>query len=250
MGRTISNPASALGEAVGRLIETDLSEAVRSVAEMFGHSVRPMALRNHLGNRHQIDTVVSDDEGRPIILLEHKYLRYKKHNWDKGSRLCIAHYSLRRSFPSIRKSIGVLAGEWTDSSLKFIQSFGVETYRIPFEHVADVLEGHGIAFRWEEKDALTPRKSWEDFCRLSGEKLGEMASELTEPIRSAVQKSVEVTLRSGPDIPKRVEDVELSIRTSEGEYLVYSFGSISDAIQHLLTFLRDVEDLRRILPIR
>jgi len=236
-----------LGEAIGKLIEADLAAAVREVAESFNHSVRSMTIRNHLGNKHQIDTVVSDSEAKPVILIEPKYLRYKKHNWDKGSRLCIAHYSLRRTYPSVRKSIGVLAGEWTDASLRFIQSFGVETHRISFNHIADVLEQYAIPFRWDEKDTRTPAKAWRRFCQLSEEGPEEIAAAITDPVREAVRQSVETTLRSDPNAPKRVEVVELSIRTSEGEHLVYSFDSVSEAIQRLLTFVRDIEDLRRIL---
>jgi len=247
MARGVRHPGSALGEAIGKLIEADLGAVIQRVAAPFGHSVAPRALRNHLGNKHRIDIVVSDTEDNPIILVEPKYLRYKKHNWDKGSRLCIAHYSLRRTYPSIRKSIGVLAGEWTDASLRFIQSFGVETYRIPFDYIADILGQYGIVFRWDEKDIQTPMKAWQRFCQLSEEEREEIAATITSPVRQAIRQSVETTLHSDPNAPKRVEAVELSIKTSEGEYLVYSFESVSEAIQRLLAFVKDVEDLRRIL---
>lgn len=247
MERRVTNPGSALGEAVGKLIEANLAAAIREVVESLGHSVRSMTLRNHLGNKHQIDIVVSDSKANPVILIEPKYLRYKKHNWDKGSRLCIAHYSLRRTYPSIRKSIGILAGEWTDASVRFIQSFGVETYRIPFNQIADVLERYKIPFRWDEKDTQTPGKAWQQFCKLSEEERQEIAAAITNPVRQAVVHSVETTLRSDPNAPKRVEAVELSIRTSEGEHLVYSFDSVSEAIQRLFAFVKDIEDLRHIL---
>lgn len=184
MERKVRHPGSALGEAIGKLIEVDLAAA---------------------------------------------------------------HYSLRRTYPSIRKSIGVLAGEWTDASLRFIQSFGVETHRIPFNHIADVLEQFEIPFRWDEKDTRTPAKAWQRFCQLAEDEQERIAATITNPVRHAVRQSVETTLRSDPNAPKRVEAVELSIRTSEGEHLVYSFDSVSEAIQRLFTFVKDVEDLRRIL---
>jgi len=86
----VTNPGSAVGEAIGKLIEADLTAAVREIAEPLNHSVKSRTLRNHLRNQHQIDIVVSDPASQPVILIEPKYLRYKKHNWDKGSRLCIA----------------------------------------------------------------------------------------------------------------------------------------------------------------
>jgi len=39
----------------------------------------------------------------------------------------------------------------------------------------------------------------------------------------------------------------MSIRTSEGEHLFYSFDSVSEAMQCLLAFVKDIEDLRRVL---
>ncbi len=245
MNREVTNPG-AVGEAIGKLIEADLASAVRTVAESLNYSVQPRTLRNHLRNQHQIDIVVSDSTAQPVILIEPKYLRYKKHNWDKGSRLCIAHYSLRRTFPSIRKSIGVLAGEWTDASVQFIQSFGVETHRISFDHIADVLEQHGIPFRWDEKDTRTPKEAWQQFSRLAEAEREEIAAAITAPVRQTVIRSVETTLRSDPGAPRRVETVELAIKTSEGEYLVYSFTSVSEAIRRLLTFVTDVENLQHI----
>jgi len=242
MSQQVTNPGSAVGEAIGKLIEADLAAVIQTVAEPFNHSVESRTLRNHLRNQHQ-----SDRASQPVILIEPKYLRYKKHNWDKGSRLCIAHYSLRRTYPSIRKSIGVLAGEWTDASVRFIQSFGVETYRIPFDHIADTLEQYDIPFRWDEKDTQTPKEAWRRFGRLSTEEQKAMAAALTSPVRHLVAHSVETTLRSDPNAPRRVETVELSIKTSEGEYLVYSFNSVSEAIRRLLTFVTDVEDLQRTL---
>ncbi len=247
MSREVTNPGSAVGEAIGKLIEADLASAIRRVAESLNYSVQPRTLRNHLRNQHQIDIVVSDRASQPVILIEPKYLRYKKHNWDKGSRLCIAHYSLRRTYPSIRKSIGILAGEWTDASVQFIQSFGVETYRIPFDHIASVLEQHGIPFRWDEKDTQTPKEAWQQFVCLSAEERYEMATAITEPVRHLVIRSVETTLRSDPNAPRRVETVELSIKTSEGEHLVYSFHSVPEAIRRLLTFVTDVEDLKQMM---
>jgi len=247
MGGIVTNPGSALGEEVGKLIELDLCAAVRAVAEPLKHSVASMRLANHLGSSHQIDAVVKDQEDNPVILIEPKYLRYRKHNWDKGSRLCIGHYRLRRTFPSIRKSIGILAGEWTIPSVEFMQSFAIETHRIPFEHISEVVERHKIPFRWHEKDTQTPALGWRLYTQLSAEDREQLAREVTSPVRQAVMESVGRTLRWDPQAPKRVETVELSVRTSEGEHIFRSFGTISAAIEYLLPFLKDVEDLRRML---
>ena len=243
MTKNVRHPGSALGEAVGKLIEADLIRAAREVATPPGFSVLSTSLRNHMGNRHQIDGVVTDKEDNPVILIEPKYLRYKKHNWDKGSRLCIAHYSLRRTYRSIRKSIGVLAGRWTDNSIEFIQSFGVEVHRISFAHLVEVLAQHQITFQWGEKDMETPEQAWLQFCQLGEETHQDIARALTVPVRDAVQESLRTTLEWDPSSPRRVEAVELSIRTAEGEHLLYSFDKVSEAIQRLVDFVKDSDDV-------
>jgi len=120
-------------------------------------------------------------------------------------------------------------------------------HRVRGIFVQSPVEKHGIPFRWDEKDTQTPKKAWQQFCRLSAEEKKEIAAAITAPVRQPVIHSVEATLRSDPNAPRRVETVELSIRTSEGEHLVYSFNSVSEAIRRLLAFVTDVEDLQRTL---
>ena len=246
-GRRVANPGSAIGEAIGKLIEADLAKAITQVAESLGCGVRSFSMQNHMQSKHQIDIVVGDRAGKPIILVEPKYLRYTKHNWDKGSRLCTAHYRLRRTYPSIRKSIGILAGSWTQGSIAFIQSFGVETHRIPFDHIADVMEQYGVPFRWEEDDKTTPGEAWQAYCQLTDSATKQIAIALTEPVRQAVVKSVDKTLRSDPDAPKRIERIEVSVQTTDGEYLVYNYRSAPDAIRGLAAFIADVDDFRGLM---
>ena len=84
----VSNAASALGEAVGRLIEEAIVEGLSEVVEAHGHTIRPARLTNGSDNAYQIDAVVFDPAGNPVIIIDPKYIRYTKHNRDKGSWLC------------------------------------------------------------------------------------------------------------------------------------------------------------------
>lgn len=97
----VANPASALGEAVGKLIERNVTQAIRNMAAPLGYSVGPERMTNGEGNRFQIDCLVKDASGRPVVIADPKYLRYTKHNRDKGSWLCVAHHNLRKAYPSI-----------------------------------------------------------------------------------------------------------------------------------------------------
>ncbi|MBI4332849.1 MAG: hypothetical protein HY673_16395 [Chloroflexi bacterium] len=106
----VSNPAAALGEAVGKLIEKHITAAVASSVAAMGYTAGPKRLKNGSGNVYQIDCVVASEDGSPIVIVDPKYIRYKKHNRDKGSWLCVAHYNLRKSHPTIRKSVAILSG--------------------------------------------------------------------------------------------------------------------------------------------
>ena len=158
--RSVKHAGSALGEAIGKLIQEGVFEMVQEVAHKHGFRATSRRLRNSMDNLHEVDIVVEDVQEEPVILIEPKYLRYTKHNWDKGSRLCIAHYLLRRNYPTVRKSICVLAGNWTEQAKQFIHSFGIETYEIPFDTIVTALQGHGVEFEWHEQDRDAPVIAW------------------------------------------------------------------------------------------
>ncbi len=176
----ISNPAAALGQQVGQFFEDELVRSLRPLIEDHGYSIGPEKLRNGTGNMYQIDAVIRDSEGMPVILIDPKYIRYTKHNRDKGSWLCTAHYNLRKTYPSIRKTIAVLAGRWSETSLALIRSFGVEVVLLDFDHLVSALKGSGIEFEWGEKDRDTPRQSLEKFTNL------------TMPDRAALAQNLDV----------------------------------------------------------
>lgn len=139
--KIIANPGSTLGEALGALIEGEVNRLTRPIAEEYGcvyvTAGRPnprtgqptkLLLKDSSGNEYNIDAVIANQRMQPLVLIESKYIRYKKHNRDKGSWICTAHYSLRRSFPTIRKSIAVLAGSWSRSSKAMLNSFDINLF--------------------------------------------------------------------------------------------------------------------------
>ena len=162
--RQVSNPSSALGEAVGKVFETAVIECLRDVVETRGYDIRPARLTNGTGNTYQIDAVIFDNDENPIIIIEPKYIRYTKHNRDKGSWLCTAHYNLRKTFPTIRKSIAVLGGRWSNPSQALMRSFGVQLFEVPFAKFTEILQQKGVEFDWPERGAgEQPRQAWEAY---------------------------------------------------------------------------------------
>lgn len=152
----MANPASALGEAIGKSVEREIQSIIRRAVFPYGLRVDTggprkekrkgvkLLLVNETGNEYQIDTIVEDKNGQPLILVESKYLRYKKHNRDKASWTCVAHFKLRTTYPTIKKSIAVLMGNWSAPSRKLMEAFGVEVIEIPFKQMVEVLQRYGI----------------------------------------------------------------------------------------------------------
>jgi hypothetical protein len=252
----VKNVGSALGEAIGKLIEEELERTLRPICESRGYiydrgGQRPekrkgikLTMVNKSGNEYQLDAVIETANREPIILLESKYLRYKKHNRDKASWTCASHYSLRKSHPTIRKSIAVLSGNWSEPSRAFMQSFGIELYVVPFNLMCDVLGKFGVQFAWGEKEKVKPKQAWYAFKRLDDEDKRTIAQQLLNPIREGLTSSIEATLASGEDWAKRLKEVEILLKTNRNEYFTYSFQSSTEAIQYLLKLQDEALDLR------
>ena len=238
--------ASALGQKVGKVFETGVLEAVRNEVETRGYSVHPARLKNGTDNVYQIDAVVFDSKDRPVIIIDPKYIRYTKHNRDKGSWLCTAHYNLRKTYPSIRKSIAVLAGRWSKPSKALIQSFGVELLEVPFEHMSVVLQRYGVDFDWPENRGETvARKSLGVFSELSEDTRVEIGSELVSEIADTLRNQiVQVLDTSIESMATRVEEVEILLKTTQGEMVLSSFGNVPDAMRALTDLVSDRPDIR------
>lgn len=240
--RQVANPAAALGQEVGKLIEDELVESLRLAMEVYGHTIAPERLKDVTENVFQIDAVIRDDQKNPVILLDPKYIRYTKHNRDKGSWLCVAHYNLRRTHPSIRKSIAVLAGNWSKSSLELIRSFGIETLEIPFEHMVEVIAAYGIEFEWQEKDKETPRNSYEAYLALTPTQKKEMSERLIKPVGKKLEDSVIEVIQSKIS-DQRITGVEMLLKTDSNQMLLKQFDSAAEALREMTRFTSDRSDI-------
>lgn len=239
-----ANPASALGEAAGKLFENAVIGVLERVIGAYGYTVQPQRLVNGTGNTYQIDAVISDSEGRPVIIVDPKYIRYTKHNRDKASWLCTAHYNLRKSHPTLRKSIAVLGGRWSAPSIALMQSFGVETISVTFEHFCEVFDKASIQFDWHESDREVPAESLKAFLDLSTQQQSEIAQSLIRPVEEQLSESVESVLRLDATVaPHLVSGVEILIKTELNEMVMFQEQSISAAIARLLRLMPDDVDV-------
>jgi hypothetical protein len=250
-GMIVANPGSTLGEAIGALIEREVNRLLLPIAEesdcVFVTVGKPnprtgrptkLLLKDAAGNEFNIDSVIANAQMQPLVLVESKYIRYTKHNRDKGSWICTAHYSLRRAYPTIRKSVAVIAGSWSTSSKAMMESFDVTLFEVGFQKIIDALAPYGVDLSWGEKERDKAMDAWRNWERLTDAQFTEIANTVLADIEPALRESVKATLDTA--VPREVSEVEITIETNLGESRRYTFESISQAMEFLGGFDEEV----------
>ena len=242
----VARATSALGQEVGKVFESAVMETVRGEVEARNYSIRPARLTNGTGNVYQIDAVVFDADERPVVIIDPKYIRYTKHNRDKGSWLCTAHYNLRKTHRTIRKSLAVLAGRWSNPSKALIGSFGIEIVEVPFDHMAGVLRAYGVEFDWPETGGeAVARQSLEAFSNLDQNDRDEIGAKIVSGVSEDLKNHVVQVLDTDVStIATRVSEVEVLLKTNQGELILSSFSSVPDAMKALTDLIADSPDIR------
>ncbi len=241
-----TNAAAAFGEQMGHLFEIAIRDGLTDVVKANGCTIEPRKMRNGTDNVYQIDAVVFDKKGDPLIIVDPKYIRYTKHNRDKGSWLCVAHYNLRKTFPTIRKSISILAGRWSKPSVALVKSFGVEVFEVPFQIFVTALAKWEIDFNWAESDRKASKKAWQSFCKLSDAQKSKIIGEITFDLMPILRKEVLQVLNTDVStIPQRVTQVEVLLKTDRNEMLLSTFPSVPKAMSYLVGLVSDKPDISK-----
>jgi hypothetical protein len=239
-----TNAAAAFGEEIGKLFEDTIVIGLTKDVKDRGCTIEPRKMKNGTGNVYQIDAVVFDKSGNPLIIIDPKYIRYTKHNRDKGSWLCVAHYNLRKTFPTIRKSISILAGSWSKPSVALIKSFGVEVFEVPFPIFVTALAKWGIDYDWAESDRKASTVAWKSFCKLTSRQKGQVMADITSGLMPPLRKQVIQVLDTDvSSIPQRVTQVEILLKTDRNEMLLSTFKSVPQSISYLAGLVADKSDI-------
>lgn len=241
----IANPGSALGEAIGSAMESALQALLVQTVDNYGcyyltagvrktkagGKAKKLLLFDNFGNNYDIDGVITDEAMRPLILIESKYIRYKKHNRDKGSWVCHAHTAIRRRYHSIRSSIAILAGSWSKSSVAMMQSHDITLFIIPFEFICDLLEAYGIDFRWGEKEQEKAFTAWEKYNLLSADDKAQIGRDMIQVIQDRLTTRVAQILDES--VERTIEKVIIELVSNLGEVKLFEFVSVEEAIEFL-----------------
>jgi hypothetical protein len=180
----VKDPASALGEAVGKLVEDAVHVIVEEIIKECRYEISDVKeLTDKAGIKFKIDLPIK--RGRDLVaLVDVKYLRYTKHARDKGSWVIVAHNRLRASYPTIKKCIVILAGHgWSADAKRMIKTSCIDVIDATPEVLNGILRRHGVEFVWKEKDEETPKKSWEKWQSISEEEKLQIKSEIMDALK-------------------------------------------------------------------
>lgn len=252
LSENVQNPGSALGEAIGAQMEKALNRYLSDWVDTFACRLiskgqvnsktkkeTKLLLYDNFGTAYNIDAVVTNEANQPLILVEYKYIRYKKHNRDKGSWLCTAHSAVRRRYNSLRSSIAILAGSWSKSSVAMMKSHDINIFIIPFDTITALLKAHEIKFDWGEKDRDTAIESWNKYSSLSEFEKQAIAEAMIAEIKPDLEKSIEGILDNSAE--RKVNSVVIEVHTNLGEVRRFEFSSVDAALDFLEDF--SVEEL-------
>jgi len=252
LSENVQNPGSALGEAIGTQMEKALNHYLNDWVDNFAcrlitkgkinqktQKETKLLLYDDHGTAYNIDAVVTNEATQPLILIEYKYIRYKKHNRDKGSWLCTAHNAIRRRYGSVRSSIAILAGSWSRTSVAMMKSHDINIFIIPFDTITVLLHAHGIKFDWGEKDRDTAIESWDKYSSLSDAEKQAIAEAMIAGIKPDLEESIERILDDSAE--REVSSVVIEVHTNLGEVRRFEFPSVDAALDFLEDF--SVEEL-------
>jgi hypothetical protein len=199
--KNIQNPGSALGEAVGAAMEEALNVYLNKLAtEADCHYInrgaknpktgkyKKLLLYDNYATAYNLDGVITNQSLQPLVLVECKYIRYKKHNRDKGSWICAAHPALRKRYHSIRSSIAILAGSWSKTSLAMMKSHDINYFLIPFHVICELLAEYGIAFDWGEKDRDAATRAWQGYVALDYKSKAQIGIKMVQIIAAPLRQ--------------------------------------------------------------
>ena len=248
--KDVANAGSALGEAIGVAMGKSLEQKLIEIADSHGCHyltsglrktkggtvVKKLLMSDNYGNEYDIDGVIANESMQPLIIFESKYIRYKKHNRDKGSWICTAHSAVRRRYHSIRSSIAVLAGSWSKSSIAMMHSHDINFFLIPFDYICQLLAEVGIDFNWGEKEKEKSFVAWNKYNLLSEEQKNHIGNKMVEVIQSNLVTIIQKILDD--TVPREIAKVVIELRSNLGEVKVFEFDSLEKAMIFL-----DREDL-------
>lgn len=156
------SPAHRLGQIIGEQLEASVQEPLSAIAQEFSlyldyHHSRParggkkkVAWQDWKGNTHNLDYVIEEGgsetvQGRPRAFVEIAWRRYTKHSKNKAQEIQGAITPLAETYQNSHPFLGaILAGEFTEPSLKQFQSHRFKLIYCPYETILQAFASEGV----------------------------------------------------------------------------------------------------------
>jgi hypothetical protein len=159
--------AHRLGQIIGESLENALEPFLQEFAEKhslyfdkkefrIARSDRKLTWTDINNNKHDLDFVFEKDgtpehTGKPVAFIECAWRRYTKHSRNKAQEIQGAIMPLFEKYKKDNPFIGViLAGVFTDNSLKQLQSLGFTILYFPYEMIVNAFRVAGMEVYFEE----------------------------------------------------------------------------------------------------
>lgn len=177
------SPAHTFGQEIGNLLEEVITPALQQICDSRSLYLDKKGLRGNarlgkkvtwkdgFGNSHDLDFVIerggtSDKVGDPVAFIESAWRRYTKHSKNKAQEIqgavlsVVEKYKLNGPITAV-----LLAGEFTEPSIKQLRSLGFHILHIPYEGIIKAFDKVGVDAKFGENTKDSEVKAKVDALR-------------------------------------------------------------------------------------
>jgi hypothetical protein len=210
------SPSHKFGQIIGELLERTLYAPLKTIADKHGlyldyrhprearGNKSKVAWRDHGGNSHDLDYVLEAGGsetvlGKPKAFIETAWRRYTKHSRNKAQEIHGAIIPLGETYREQRPFLGVvLAGVFTEGSLRQLRSHGFGILFFPYEDIVCAFATAGVdaAFDEDTPDAALQKKvdAYQSLTRDAKESIVKTLRKLRRNELRTFMQSLEVSL--------------------------------------------------------
>ena len=239
------SPSHRLGQIIGDQLESSVQEPLADIANEFNlyldyhHSRKARGGKKRVtwkdgkGNTHILDYVIEEGgsetvQGRPRAFIEIAWRRYKRHSKNKAQEIEGAIIPLADTHQDSHPYLGVvLAGQFTEASLKQFRSNRFNLIYCPYESILQAFKREGLDVSSEEDSSDRTLQGKVDAFERTSKRARKRIAEHIRELHSEQFKTFFDTLRSS--FRRRVESV--LVLPLYG--INFQFGTIRDAIQYI-----------------
>lgn len=193
------SPSHKLGQIIGDQLEASVREPLAAIAQRFNLYLdfkhprptrgrkRKVTWKDNRGNVHDLDYVMEEGGsetviGRPRAFIEIAWRRYTKHSKNKAQEIQGAITPLAETYNDTHPFLGaILAGEFTETSLRQFQSHRFNLIHCPYESTIRAFANQGVDVSSEEDSSDEElQKKADAFERLRPGQRSKIAQQIRE----------------------------------------------------------------------